>query len=237
MRKLVCLLILGLPMAAVRPSGAQPPPPPSGSLTVLSRPAGAVVKLNGPQRLVGRTPITLSRGISGRYRITATATGYEPSRRMLTVDGARTDTVWMSFRPKHVARAVVRSMVVPGWGQFYNERPGHAWTVATVAATAGTTLLVSQIQYRDKLRLFNELDAIYRANPTPARQLIRNAALEETARARDFRRNMAHVAIGVYAANLIDAVVFGPAHRKEPVAFGIEPISGDGAMAVVRVRF
>jgi hypothetical protein len=155
----------------------------------------------------------------------------------LTVDLARTDTVWMSFRPKHVTRAVLRSMVVPGWGQLYNERPGHAWVVAATAATAGTTLLVAQIQYRDKLQLFNELDATYRANPTPARLLIRNAALAETARARDFRRNTAHVAIGVYALNLIDAVVFGPPHRKAPVAFGIEPAPGDGAMAVLRVRF
>jgi hypothetical protein len=211
-----------------------------GALTFLSRPAGAQVRLRGPQDLAGRTPLTLDREAGGRYRITGAAPGYETWRRTMVIDVARTDTVWMALRRKSPLLAGLRSTLFPGWGQFYEEHPVHGWTMLLASSGATATLVTAAVRYRDKLDLYEDLARRYSANPTPQNLLIRDAAFEEQSRAYDFRRNMVYTTAAVWGLNVLDALVFGPPRPPAGMTLGIVPgISPDGAAmtAKVEIRF
>src|SRR5262249_52955473 len=149
--------------------------PARGSLTLLSRPIGARVRLRGPQELDGRTPLTLDRVAGGRYRVIGSAPGCEGGHPPLVIGGTRTDTVWIALHRKSAALAGLRSALIPGWGQFYDEHPVHGWTMALASAGTVATLVTAAVQYRDKLDLYEDLSRRYDANPTPQNLLIRNA--------------------------------------------------------------
>jgi hypothetical protein len=233
----VVLAVFGLVLSATTTLAD---PPPRGSLTFLSRPVGARVTLKGPQRLVGRTPLTLDREAAGRYRVTGSAPGFESWHRTLVIDVARTDTVWMALHRKSALLAGLRSTLLPGWGQFYDERPVHAWTMLLASSGAAATLVTAAVQYRDKLDLYEELARRYQASPTPQNLLIRDAAFEEQSRAFDFRRNMLITTTAVWGVNVLDALVFGPPRPSTGMSMRITPggSAESGALAAkLEMRF
>src|SRR6266850_1272687 len=95
--------------------------PTTGSLTIMSRPEGAWFRVAGDQAVVGRTPVTLDRGFVGRYHVSGGEIGYERWKRNITLDGVTDDTLWMALKTKSGVMAGVRSMILPGWGQFYDD--------------------------------------------------------------------------------------------------------------------
>lgn len=235
------LLLFGVlaaaPGASAQTAATPPTPPPAGSLTVHSRPAGASIRFAPPQSLVGRAPVTVQRGPTGRFKLAGSAPGYETRRRTVTLAPGVTDTLWMTLVPKHPLKAAMRSLVLPGWGQLYDEHTGHAWVMGLAAAGTATALTVTHIQYRDKVDLLAELDLRYAQNPTPSNRLIRNAAEAEVERSRDARQLAFVATAGAWGLNVLDALVFG-ARRSSPLAFIVEPGAGAaGARVFAQARF
>jgi hypothetical protein len=92
----------------------------------MSRPDRASFRLEGDIKVVGRTPMTFARGLNGPYRITGFEVGYNSWSRRIVLDGVSADTIWMSLSRKHGISAGVRSLIIPGLGQFYDENKGRA---------------------------------------------------------------------------------------------------------------
>ena len=239
---LVALMLAGAVVAGVARAqdeeGDEPPPP---TFTVMTRPAGATVKLRGPQRIAGAGPLTIERPAPGRTRVSVSAPGYETWRRTLALDGAGADSVWASLAQKHAFKGAARSLLVPGWGQIYDEHRGHAWTFAIAAATAGTGLLVSHLQFLDKQDIYDERLARLSlpGQDTPSNRRIAREAYEGAQDARDTRQRFAAIGAGIWALNVVDALVFGPPHPRAPRA-GIETSaswSDDGLRVACAIRW
>lgn len=199
-------LLLLLLLLSAAPVLAQPPRSQAagamfvGSLTVMSRPGGAAVRISGDQSVVGRTPFTLDRGLVGRYVITGSEIGYERWRRTITLDGVSADTIWMTLSEKNAVAAGLRSILVPGWGQFYDHHPGRGTIFLGAAILAGAGYLFTDIRANNR-----EEDLAEATTP----EEIDHAAgrLED---ARDLRKYVLIAGGVVWGLSVIDAVVSVP---------------------------
>lgn len=203
------VLSLTLALVSAAPALAQPAGP-TGSLTLMSRPAGAWFRLEGDVAVVGRTPMTLNRGLTGRFRISGSEIGYQRWSRTVELDGVTADTVWIALRQKSGLMAGVRSLVLPGWGQFYDDHRvrGTVFLISGIAVGAGVG--VSELIYRDRQDEVEAADAAYVANQTPETLAARDRAVSRADDVRQVRGILLGAAAGVVVLSVIDAAVSVP---------------------------
>lgn len=217
------LLLASVAAPVLAQSGA---PAPTGSLTLMSRPSGAAVRISGDQSVVGRTPMTLDRGLVGRYRVSADDIGYERWKRTITLDGYSADTLWMTLKTKSGVMAGVRSIIFPGWGQFYDDHPGRGVVFMALGVAAGTGYVVSDLRYQDRVDEFHAADAAYQAATTPeaiAETFAARARASERADdAYDLRNDVVIAAGVVWGLSVLDAAIFVP-RPVGPVLLGALP--------------
>jgi hypothetical protein len=208
------LLVFAAPVLA-QPRGSVPQSPLTvGSLTVMSRPGGAAVRITGDQSVVGRTPFTLDRGLAGRYVVTGSEIGYERWRRAVTLDGVSADTIWMTLGEKNAAMAGLRSMIVPGWGQFYGDHPGRGTIFLTSAILAGAGYVFADLRYDDRVEEYRAADERYQAATDPNEIAAAFAARADASRraqdAYDLRRAVVIAGGVIWGLSVVEAVVSLP---------------------------
>jgi hypothetical protein len=200
-------LILFMALAAA-PALAQDATP-SGSLTILSRPAGAACRIDGDRIITGRTPLVMERGLVGRYKVRSIEPGYEPWQRSINLSGATADTLWMELRAKSAWRAGFRSLIIPGWGQFYSDRSGWGWMWLGLAGLAGAGAIVANNEYQHRL---DDIDAALSLKDRQDAIRLADDAYNE-------RQAAIAVAAGVWIANSLDAMIFFPDRRTPLLGF------------------
>jgi hypothetical protein len=200
---------LSLALVSAAPTLAQPPGP-TGSLTLMSRPAGAWFRLEGDVVVVGRTPMTLSRGLTGRFRVSGSDIGYQRWSRTLELDGVTADTVWIALREKSAFKAGVRSLLLPGWGQFYDEHPVRATIFLTTGIVVGSGIGVNEIIHHSRLDHVDAARAAYLADQTPATLDALQRAEGRADDCRQLRKILVGVGAGVVLLSVIDAVASVP---------------------------
>jgi hypothetical protein len=186
-----------------------------GSLTILSKPAGAVFTLEGAQiQLSGRTPWSVTRGLSGPFTIRAQNRGYEGWSRTMFIDPTASDTLRIELSRKTAFKAFARSLVVPGWGQVYGDQgfKGAVFFTATVAS--GVFLLILENDYQDaRDRAEVAFDAYVAEDDLSLKGELRDELDRRIEKADDADRNRdiaAIVTASIYGANLIDTLFFFP---------------------------
>ncbi|MBI1796584.1 MAG: PEGA domain-containing protein [Candidatus Eisenbacteria bacterium] len=239
-------------VAIAAPAWAQVParsmPGTTGSLTIMSRPSGASFRLIGDQSVVGRTPMTLDRGLAGRYRVWGEDIGYERWKRAIALDGVTADTVWMTLKTKSGLMAGLRSFIIPGWGQFYDDHPGRGTVFMLAGLATGAGAVYAQSVYRNRVDDFQAADAAYQAATTPAEIAstfaARTAASRRAQDAYDARRWVAIGGAALWGLSWLEAAISVP-HPVGPIllggATGFVPApsaTGDGVtVTVAQMRF
>lgn len=223
---LVCLALcecgVGISRAQTPGSAVDPTATPSElpSLVITSEPTGAVVTLRGPYEWVGQTPWQLYREVSGLYRVEARLPGYESYESEVTLGagGVRELRIQLSRRTR--LKAASRSMLFPGWGQAYNGSRGKGLLMSFAALGAGAGLLVTHEMYNDDLDTFNERKRAYERSTRQGDLQALHAAVEDASddaeRAYDRRQVVGAIALGVYAASVLDAIFFFPSGEATP---------------------
>ncbi len=236
------LLLLGWAVGAPAQEPAAAPALPVGSLAIVSQPAGVGVRLVGEQVIEGRTPLVLSRGLAGRYRVMGMQDGYETWRRTIYLDGLSADSLFMKLSAKQALRAGARSALLPGWGQFYSGRPASGWAYLLLGLSAGTLLAVEEFVYQDRVDDYETAREAYRAAATAQEvQLAYEAYRTAARRAEDAfenRRRAAYAAAGVWGINLLDSIVLfrGPGQGSWTIGGGVKPAPGGGEPALALRR-
>lgn len=224
MKASLALVVLALAPTAVL---AQPSSP-AGSLTIISRPPGVACRVSGDRIVVGRTPLTLESGLSGRLRVRAIEPGMERWERKVELDGVTQDTLWMTLTAKSALKASARSLVVPGWGQFYSERPAAGWVYLTTGLVVAGGALVTHLVY------LHRVDQIPDTGSVEDRRWHTNRAED----AYQVRQALSAAAAGIWAVNLLDAMVFFPNFRERQVQVGLDASGGGGSARVaLEIRF
>jgi len=190
-----------------------------GGVVITSTPPGAVVALSGDHEFRGITPWRLNRGLVGAYDVQAVMRGYENWDGRTFLSGTQRDSLNIRLMPKTPLKAGVRSAILPGWGQYYNDQrqKGTLFFLAEVAALGGT--LWADVRRQDAMDAFEAARREYRL----AEQVDgMDAAYEVMLRKFDDlekwdgrRRRLAYVAAAVWLANVVDATVLFPAPARD----------------------
>jgi hypothetical protein len=241
-RSLVPFLLAGMLGAAAPVRAAIPTP--TGTLTVLSRPPGAAFQIQGVVEISGRTPVTLTPRVTGRYELRSTEPGFNTWRRVLNFDGVSPDTVWMTLSRKSMVGAGLRSAVVPGWGQFYSAHPASGAGFLGAAVLAGAGFGLSMLRYQDRQDAVDEAFARLNASSTPAQISAARASLQGAETERDdalrMRRIAGGVVGGVWAISFIETLARFPKASNRLVSLELAPAGLDThtpVVAALRVRF
>ena len=117
-------------------------------------------------------------------------------------------------RQKSRLGALVRSTVVPGWGQFYSERSLMGWAfLGSELALLG----IGYTSYSSYQKAYDDVESFYSqyqssTNPTEIRNFKEQSkqAEDEMNTSNDQLTMMFQAAAAVHVANMVHALVFGP---------------------------
>ena len=177
------------------------------------------------------------------YRLTPRMDGAELSLTDLTVN----------MKPLHRGQAFLRS-IVPGLGQYYAGRPVAGALAFFGGLAAGTVFVASEHHYSEAANRLAAAEALY-DDPLadPEALVLLRPAVEEEARDADHARKQrnlaAAIALGVWGANVLDALLATPkppgaGEAGEARALGSEDLSagftlapGPNPQVAMRLRF
>lgn len=138
---------------------------------------------------------------------------------------------------------VTRSLIVPGAGQEFanHSTRGALWLAGVIAAGAGYTAAEATIHHKRADIAVNQVLADS-SGPTDQLRYLREIEILESdvQSARDVRRGFLYGALGIYAANLIDALVLsiGPPPAKTPPRVSATfPIGPKSAGVAITYRY
>ncbi len=223
----LALLACALALAAALPAGAAGRPGTySGSLFVQSTPAGGTVHLTGPLRAAGLAPFHAPDFPVGAYRVAVSRKGYYTRHSSVVLAAGDSVTISAALRPKSRVMGFARSVILPGWGQSFNERPGRAlfYLTTEIAAAGAATYLATQ--YNHSVTRYERIADSLQAAATVAEIERYNAKLadhEAAWRAHyDDAKTAAFVAAGIWALAAVDALVFGPVREDLPMRISLD---------------
>jgi hypothetical protein len=203
------ILSLGL-LAAPYTASAQD----AGNVIINSNPQGAVVKLIGEMTLSGITPVKFDRSLSGKYKIEVVREGFEKYRSVTYFTEKQASQLDIKLTPKTRAKAFVRSMIIPGWGQKYygNSTKAGFYLLAIAASSAG--YFIVRDDYNTKVDSYNAAKAAYVSARRWSDLSTLGQQLYDAQKKANDAENRVNIAIGVvaglYALNVLDCLLFFP---------------------------
>ena len=191
----------------------------SGKLTITSKPTGALVYMTGEYEFIGRTPFVVPYALYGRYNIKVNKRGYESINSYYRFTAERR-AISIRLTPKSATKAFLRSSLFPGWGQFYSERRFMGTVYVGASAAALAVLAINQHRYKDAQ--FTYQNALAKANREGisfeeeqlAQDDLQNALRNLDSR-KDTRNTSLYIAIGVWAFNMLDSMLFFPNYAND----------------------
>ena len=184
------------------------------TLSIVSKPAGATVYLEGEYSLIVTTPAYLSRELKGEYKIKAFKEGYENWSSNIFITGETPIMVSFALSPKTRLKATLRSLVFPGWGQYYSGNKTKA-TILSLASWGGV-LAYALADHNfskkndDYIWAKNQFENASSIEDKVRFKEILDVKQREAYDADNARRFTLAAAIGIWAYNVADAFFFFP---------------------------
>ncbi len=236
LRVAILLLIL-----AVSNGMAQDNPP---SLIVDSNPSGARASIIGPFTYSAVTPATFIQPMYGKFDLEVEKPGYETHKSSVYLEPGKTASVTVNLSAKTRFKAGVRSLFIPGWGQFYSDQKGKGYFFLLMTAAAGAAVLITDNEYKYRRDLYYDAYNRYQAASTIEE---RNALYPELRSkkkdaydAETGRMIAIYTAAGIWGLNLIDALFFFPNYTDNQIVDGVSIVPNenfDGARITVSYSF
>lgn len=189
-------------------------------VVVTTQPPGAEVTLDGEAVVTGISPAYFPQGLVGSYKLKVKKYGFESHETEVLLDPTRRISVDVTLSPKTRLKAAARSLIIPGWGQAYNERKIKGYVFGTLALGAVGTFLIAENHFQDRK---DEYEAILRVwDSTAANGSVDDLRLldfpleraqDRAYDAENVRRGAIGAVIGVWSLAVLDAIFFFPEHR------------------------
>ena len=196
---------------------------PSGGFTISTVPQGATIRVEG--EIIGKTPCQFPYQLNGHYTLRADKEGYERWNKVIDFSLIK-DSISISLKPKTRFKAALRSFIIPGWGQLYSVRSFIGKLYLTMQITSLASLGISHLNYEnrrdeyDKMRIYYNNQSKSYSNEAEARIKLINA-YNKLDDAHQYRTIILYSAIGIYALNLLDSIIFFPDKGRDIDILGI----------------
>jgi hypothetical protein len=185
--------------------------------TIDSNPPGAFLTLEGEFRISATAPCRIPDNIIGNYRLKARQPGDESWSGDVLILPNQDNMFALNLSPKTRIKASLRSLIIPGWGQYYSGQKTRSLIVGLGTIGAGIGALIADSDYRRKRDDYFDAK-IDLANATTEEELNRLWALTRSKNrdaydAETTRNTLTGLAIGMWAYNVLDAMIFFPEHK------------------------
>lgn len=208
-------------------------------IQILTRPIGALVALEGEYSMVGRTPYTITHFLRGIYRIRASKTGFENWSTEYAFNGRGDDKLTIKLKPKTRVKSVIRSALIPGWGQVYADQRNKGLFISLLQFSAAGVLVYQDSRYSAALNDYRAaLQNLRATQSSQDEQQDLIAQVKSTKADLDNaytqRRRWMIITGSIYLYNLIDAALFFPSYRHGDldVSLTLEPLPGASGAAL-----
>ncbi len=188
--------------------------PKSDNVVLTTNPPGATAYFSGSYNLVVNTPAILPSNLSGTYKIRITRPGYESWKGELALLPGSANNINVDLIQKTRIKAGLRSLFIPGWGQYYGGSSirGAVFTLSVIGA--GAVLYDSDKKYRDKRNAYDIAHQNY-DNATSITQMellrpILESARQTASKSETDRRRIFYLGVGIWVYNILDSMVFFP---------------------------
>ncbi len=223
-----------------------------GILDFSRIPAGTHVTLISPNYHytdLGVAPIERMGVIVGNYGINLSRERYQPGGyQTVTVETNQVAFAEFELLPKSYGESVFQSVICPGWGQFYMERPNAGWGFVFGEAVTLGFFGYSVIQYNGKVSDYHDAREAYNQADTPDRIIETYEAAESAYDDAESAQNLVYVAGGmvgvIYLWNVLDAILFNGvddvgnpdvSSAQEQYRLSLTPVSTREGRAVVGI--
>lgn len=193
--------------------------PSGGAVTIDSNPPGALVYLTGEYQFVGRTPFLLPYALYGKYRLQANRRGYNAVTSEHNFTGESNSVVMLRLSAKTPFKALSRSLLLPGWGQFYSGRKaaGSCYAGATMAACI--SLAIRENHYKDAQTNYEAAFVNFqRGGSFEEEQLAFSrlqSAWQKLDESKNDRNTSLYVLAGFWVLNVLESLLFFPGDHQE----------------------
>jgi hypothetical protein len=185
--------------------------------TIDTNPPGAFLTLDGEYRISATSPCRVPDNIIGNYRLKARLPGYESWSGDILILPNQDNVFSFNLSPKTRLKASLRSLIIPGWGQYYSGQKTRSLIIGFGTIGAGIGAYLADSDFRKKrddyfdakidlanARTEEEISRLWEIT----RQKNREAYDAETT-----RNTLAGIAVGMWAYNVLDALIFFPEHK------------------------
>jgi hypothetical protein len=187
-------------------------------LVITSVPSGATVFIEGEYGLNATTPATLPLNLKGKYKIRALKEGYEGWSTSIWLDGTTPKLITITLSPKTRLKGVLRSLVFPGWGQYYygEKKKSFLFSFATLGAAAAFVVADNDFSSKndDYVSARNDYNSASNVEDKYRLKQILDEKQRQAYDAENVRRATL-ILVGVsWGFNLLDALVFYPSLKE-----------------------
>jgi hypothetical protein len=148
-------------------------------------------------------------------------------------------TLFAPLSPKTHGGAIRRSVLIPGWGSRYMERPVWGWALTAAALGSAAGAFVYDAEMQDRTDDYEAKYESYLAAVTPedvaARWAESEEAYDSVEDSRKTRDAFLIALAGTYAISIVEAVFFCPFPLAEGVAIERSTLGTSGGSAGFRV--
>ena len=184
---------------------------------INSDPPGAVITLDGEYKISATTPCRLPNDVNGKFALKATMPGYESWKGDIVIIPGQPNNFTLDLSAKTRFKAAVRSLFLPGWGQYYSGNKSRGFLINGATLAVGISTIVAQYDFRNKRNDYDraKLD-LQNATTYEEIQRLQQVVQDKNRDAYDAesaRNTLFYVTAGLWAYNVLDAVIFFPETR------------------------
>jgi len=189
----------------------------TGNLEISGSPIGADVLINGES--AGKLPLTLENHEIGVYDVTVEAGGYEGKSERVKIETDKTSSIQVQLTRKSRFNALKKSLILPGNGQWYSGRKTSSTLLILVEAGAAIAITKFQLDYTGRKEDYDRAVEDYNnaaVNIGYYRERM-DKYYDDLTKIENYRNYAIYGALGVWLYNVIDAYVFMPRLKENPV--------------------
>ena len=215
-----------------------------GNVIINSDPQGALVELSGDYNISGVTPVKFDRPLSGQYKVIVSRDGFEKQKSTMFFSETQQSELNIRLVPKTRVKSLMRSLIIPGWGQRYYGNGTKAALFALGTAASAIGYYYVKKDYDDKFEIYSQRKTAREEADSwsDIERLDRELYYaQKDADDAEKKVNIAMgIAIGVYAFNLLDSFLLFPETSRftEYKALTFKPgTDGDKVSLTLAVEF
>jgi hypothetical protein len=170
--------------------------------------------LEGDFHLTTTTPVDITQNLIGTYRVRAEKYGYEGWDSYLTMIPDQPASLRIELSPKTRLKASLRSLILPGWGQFYSDRKDWGYVFALGSLAMATGYVFAELHYDNKYDDFKDVEKRFEQATGIEEKIALKEEMDDQQKkaydAQKLRNAVLGVGIGFWVYNVFDNIIFFP---------------------------